>query len=66
MYEFDPRWPDDPRENDHGRELSQGSRGGLSDPRERASLDPRDVYATLADRTVAYGSRSARLNTFTR
>ena len=33
--DFDPRWSDDPRErDDYGRELSQGSRGGLSNPRE--------------------------------
>jgi hypothetical protein len=44
MYEFDPRWADDARERGHGRELSQGSRGGSSDPRECASLDPRDVF----------------------
>ena len=44
--DFDPRWPDDARDRDRdqGRELSQGSRGGSSDPRERASLDPRDVF----------------------
>ena len=42
--DFDPRWPDDERNRDQGRELSQGSRGGVSDPRERASLDPRDVF----------------------
>ena len=45
MYEFDLRWPDDPRDrDDRGRELSQGSRGGLSTPREREPLDPRDVF----------------------
>lgn len=45
--DFDPRWPDDrdeARRAESGRELSQGSRGGSSDPRERASLDPRDVF----------------------
>jgi len=44
--DFDPRWPDDARDRDRdqGRELSQGSRGGSSDPRERAALDPRDVF----------------------
>jgi hypothetical protein len=42
--DFDPRWPDDPRDRDGGRELSQGSRGGSSDSRERASLEPRDVF----------------------
>jgi hypothetical protein len=40
----DPRWPDEPRGRDHGRELNQGSRGGLSNSRDRASLDPRDVF----------------------
>jgi hypothetical protein len=45
MYEFDPRWPDDPRDrDDHGRELSQGGRGGLSNPPEREPLDARDVF----------------------
>ena len=34
--DFDPRWSDNPRDrDDYGRELSQGSRGGLSNPRER-------------------------------
>ncbi len=44
--DFDSRWNDDPRELDDyglraeafakaGRELSQGSRGGFSNPRER-------------------------------
>jgi hypothetical protein len=34
----DPRWPDEPRDRDHSRELNQGSRGGVSDSRDRASL----------------------------
>jgi hypothetical protein len=43
--DFDPRWPDDPRDRvDRGRELSQGSRGGLSNPRGRPPLDTRDVF----------------------
>jgi len=43
--DFDPRSLDDPRDRDiDGRELNQGSRGGLSDPRDRTSLDPRDVF----------------------
>ena len=43
--DFDSRWNDDPRErDDYGRELSQGSRGGLSNPREREPLDARDVF----------------------
>ncbi len=43
--DFDPRWSDDPRERDDcGRELSLGSRGGLSDPRERDPLEARDVF----------------------
>ena len=41
---YDPRWGDDPRDRDHGRELNQGSRGGVSDPRDRTSVDPRDVF----------------------
>jgi hypothetical protein len=47
--DFDPRWPDDPRESDHGRELSQGSRGGSSDSRERAVIDPRNVFTKDLD-----------------
>ena len=43
--DFDPRWTDDPRDrDDYGRELSQGSRGGLSNPREREPLNARDVF----------------------
>ena len=43
--DFDPRWSDDPRDrDDYGRELSQGSRRGLSNPREREPLDARDVF----------------------
>src|SRR2546430_16768734 len=43
--DFDPRSIDDSRDrDDRGRELSQGSRGGLSNPREREPLDPRDVF----------------------
>src|SRR5688572_3858740 len=43
--DFDSRWDDDPRDrDDYGRELSQGSRGGLSNPREREPLDARDVF----------------------
>lgn len=42
--DFDPRWPDDERNRDQGREFSQRSRGGVSDPRERASPNPRDVF----------------------
>ena len=42
---FDPRWTDDARDrDDRGRELCQGSRGGLSNPRERERLHPRDVF----------------------
>src|SRR5712691_2215673 len=43
--DFDPRWTDDPRDRDaRDRELSRGSRGGLSNPRERERLDTRDVF----------------------
>ena len=43
--DFDARWSDDPRDrDDYGRELNQGSRGGLSNPREREPLDVRDVF----------------------
>ena len=43
--DFDPRWTDDPRDrDDEGRALSRGSRGGLSNPRDRERLEPRDVF----------------------
>ena len=43
--DFDPRSIDGSRDrDDRGRELSQGSRGGLSNPREREALEPRDVF----------------------
>ena len=43
--DFDSRWSDDPRDpDDYGRELSQGSRGGLPNRREREPLDARDVF----------------------
>ncbi|MGB2713046.1 MAG: hypothetical protein WBC51_02630 [Vicinamibacterales bacterium] len=43
--DFDPRSIDESRDrDDRGRELSQGSRGGLSNPREREPLDVRDVF----------------------
>jgi hypothetical protein len=48
MREFDPRWADDPRDADRAREIDRGSRGG-ADPRERASLDPRDVFMNQLD-----------------
>lgn len=32
MRDIDPRSFDDPRDDGYGRELSQGSRGGMSDP----------------------------------
>ena len=41
---YDPRWGDDPRDrDDHGHDLSRGSRG-VSDARERERLEPRDVF----------------------
>jgi hypothetical protein len=41
----DPRWGDDPRSlDDSARDLSRGSRGGVSDTRDRAPADPRDVF----------------------
>jgi hypothetical protein len=52
----DPRWGDDPRSlDDNARDLSRGSRGGVSDPRDRASVDPRDVFMKHG---VASGSTS--------
>ena len=47
---FDPRWDDDPRDRAEGsRDLSRGSRGGGSDPRERDRADPRDVFVEHVD-----------------
>ena len=43
MYEFDSRWPDDPRNDDDDRDLSRGSRGS-ADSRDREAVDPRDVF----------------------
>jgi len=55
--DFDPRWTDDPRDDDRddgrteesGRELNQGSRGISSDPLERDARDPRDVFTRDLD-----------------
>ena len=47
---FDPRWDEDPRDRGQGsRDLSRGSRGGGSDPRERDRVDPRDVFVEHVD-----------------
>jgi hypothetical protein len=69
--DFDPRWSDDPRERVNnglraealakaGRELSQGSRGGLSNPREREPLDARDVFTRDLELPRGPGSRRIR------
>jgi hypothetical protein len=48
--DFDPRWTDDPRDpDDRDRELDRGSRGGLSNPRERERPEPRDVFTRDLD-----------------
>jgi len=68
--DFDPRWSDDPRDGDdyglrsealakEGRELSQGSRGGLSNPRERQPLDAREVFTR--DLELPRGAERARV-----
>jgi hypothetical protein len=44
MYDFDPRWPDDPRDDEHDHDLSRGSRGTFDDRDQYRSLDPRDVF----------------------
>jgi hypothetical protein len=58
----DPRSIDDSRDRDvYGRELNQGSRGGLSNPRERERLDPRDVLrATSSCRAAMRASACGR------
>ena len=69
--DFDPRWTDDPRERDDyglraealakaGRELSQGSRGGLSNPRERERLDATCSRATSSYREAMSVNASGR------
>jgi hypothetical protein len=65
--DFDPRWSDDPRErDDRGRELNQGSRGGLSNPREREPLDARDVFTRDLElpRGPEYQRTSVRIGSF--
>lgn len=44
MYDFDPRWPDDPRDDEYDRDVSRGSRGGSDDRDRQRDLDPRDVF----------------------
>jgi hypothetical protein len=47
---FDPRWDNDPRERDEGsRDLSRGSGGGSSDPRERDRPVALDLITTTPD-----------------
>jgi hypothetical protein len=46
---YDPRCDDDPRDRELGRELNQGSRGGVSDPRDAERPDPRDVFMDHVD-----------------
>ena len=49
MYEFDPRWPDDPRDDDPDRDLSRGTRGGSDDRDSVRDLDLRDVFMSQVD-----------------
>lgn len=44
MYDFDPRWPDDPRDDEYDRDLSRGSRSASDDRDQGRSLDARDVF----------------------
>ena len=45
----DPRWGDDPRGREDGsRDLGRGGRA-VSDARERAQIDPRDVFMEHVD-----------------
>jgi hypothetical protein len=44
MHDFDPRWPDDPRDDEYDRDLSRGGRGGSDDRDSARDLDPRDVF----------------------
>jgi hypothetical protein len=59
MYEFDPRWPDDPRDDDRERDLSRGSRGSLDDRDHDRNVDPRDVFTIVRCSTTSL-SNSAR------
>ena len=70
--DFDPRSIDDSRDRDvYGRELNQGRRGGLSNPRERERLDPRDVFTMPGPAgeppgpTLQSAEGRARLHVFT-
>ena len=49
MYEFDPRWPDDPRDDEQNRDLSRGSRGSSDDRDSVRDLDLRDVFMSQVD-----------------
>jgi hypothetical protein len=49
MYEFDVRWPDDPRDDDRERDLSRGSRGSSDDRDSVRDLDLRDVFMSQVD-----------------
>src|ERR1700687_293769 len=49
MYEFDIRWPDDPRDDDRERDLSRASRGSSDDRDSVRDLDPRDVFMSQVD-----------------
>src|ERR1700724_3266265 len=49
MYEIDPRWADDPRDDEHDRDLSRGSRSSSEDRDSIRDLDPRDVFMSQVD-----------------
>ena len=69
MYEFDPRWPDDPRDDDRERDLSRGSRGSSDNRDSVRDLDPRDVFMRQVDlphgliRRLGSGAPQARRST---
>jgi hypothetical protein len=43
------RWPDDPRDDEHDRDLSRGSRGSSDDRDSVRDLDLRDVFMSQVD-----------------
>jgi hypothetical protein len=44
MHDFDPRWPDDPRDDEYDRDLSRGSRGGSDDRDSARDLEVRSSF----------------------
>src|SRR5579864_5893729 len=65
MYEFDPRWPDDRRDDEHDRDLSRGSRGSSDDRDSVRDLDLRDVFMSQVDLPRGLGASMSSSTTTT-